>query len=254
LIGLAYRAYDARLMAEMAIALGESADAKHFTDEAKKGRELFRGEFFQGSEVSVKTQTACALAITMDLLEGDELERAKDCLFQCLEKSDGYLTTGFVGTGYICPALTKAGRGDLAVQLLLNENYPSWLYEANNGATTIWERWNSWTKEGGFGDVGMNSFNHYAFGAVCEWMFESLAGIKSASPGFQTLEIAPCFTDKLDFVNAAYDSVQGRISSHWKKVSNGWKLEIETPVPANVILPDGIHQVDKGTHSFEVKI
>jgi alpha-L-rhamnosidase len=253
LIGLAYRAYDARLMAEMAAALGEAGDAKHFAAEAEKSRELFRDAFFQGLEVAVQTQTACALAIAMELLDGDDLEKAKQCLFQCLEKHNGYLTTGFVGTAYLCPALTKAGRSDLAVQLLLNEEHPSWLYEVNNGATTIWERWNSWTKEGGFGDVGMNSFNHYAFGAVCEWMFESLAGIKPASPGFQTLEIAPCFTDKLDFVKASYDSVQGKISSHWKKVSKGWNLEIETPVPACVKLPGGMHQVEKGIHRFEVK-
>ncbi len=254
LIGLAYRAYDAHLMAEMAVALGEEADATHFADEAQKSRMLFRNVFFQGLEIKVKTQTACALAIALDLLDGDDLEKAKQCLVQCLEKHNGYLTTGFVGTGYLCPALTKAGRGDLAVQLLLNEDHPSWLYEVNNGATTIWERWNSWTKENGFGDVGMNSFNHYAFGSVCEWMFESLAGIKPASPAFQTLEIAPCFTDKLDFVKASYDSVQGKISSHWKKVSKGWTLEIETPVPAKVILPSGTQHIEKGTYQFKVNI
>lgn len=252
LIGLAYRAYNARLMAQMAAALGEAVDEKRFVDEAEKSRALFRDEFFQGLEVSVQTQTACALAIAMDLLDGDDLEKTKQCLFQCLEKHNGYLTTGFVGTGYLCPALTKAGRCDLAVQLLLNEEHPSWLYEVNNGATTIWERWNSWTEEGGFGDVGMNSFNHYAFGAVCEWMFESLAGIKPGAPGFQTLEIEPCFTDKLDFVKASYDSVQGRIFSHWKKIEDGFEFELETPVAAEVRLPAGVQQVEKGTHCFKV--
>jgi hypothetical protein len=264
LIGLAYRAYDARLMAEMAAALGETADEQRFAAEAEKSRALFRDEFFHppapqgsgatgGAEVAVKTQTACSLAIAMELLDGDDLEQAKQCLVQSLEKHDGYLTTGFVGTGYLCPALTKAGRGDLAVQLLLNEGHPSWLYEVNNGATTIWERWNSWTKEGGFGDVGMNSFNHYAFGAVCEWMFESLAGIKPAEPGFQTLEIEPCFTDRLDYVKASFESVQGRVSSHWKKTETGFELTVETPVSATVKLSSGVHPVDCGTHTFEVK-
>ncbi len=263
LIGLSYRAWDARLMAEMAAAIGEAEDEKRFAAEAEKSRALFRNRLFHspspegsgatdGLEISVKTQTACALAIAMELLDGEDLEKARQCLFHCLEKTGGYLTTGFVGTGYICPALTKAGRGDLAVQLLLNEEHPSWLYEVNNGATTIWERWNSWTKEGGFGDVGMNSFNHYAFGSVCEWMMESLAGIKPASPGFQTLKIQPCFTDQLDFVKASYESIQGKISSHWKKTSKGWTLELETPVPATVILPDRIHQIDSGTHRFEI--
>jgi alpha-L-rhamnosidase len=263
LIGLAYRAYNARLMAEMAAALGESADAERFAAEAEKSRALFRDEFFcppssedsgatSGLDISVKTQTACALAIYMELLDGDELKAAEECLFQCLENSNGDLSTGFVGTAYLCPALSKAGRSDLAVQILLNEEYPSWLYEVNNGATTIWERWNSWTKEDGFGDPNMNSYNHYAFGAVCEWMFESLAGIKPTSPGFQTLEIKPCLTDRFDFVKASYDSIHGRISNHWKKTSSGWTVEIETPVAADVVLPDGMHRVPKGTHTFKV--
>jgi hypothetical protein len=254
LIGMAYRAWDARLMAEMAAAIGERADAEHFGKEAEKSRSLFRNEFFQGLEIAVKTQTACALAIAMDLVDGDDLEKTKACLFQSLEKHDGYLTTGFVGTGYLCPALTKAGRSDLAVQLLLNEGHPSWLYEVNNGATTIWERWNSWTKESGFGDVGMNSFNHYAFGSVCEWMFESLAGFRPAEPGFKRIIVEPCFTDKLDFVKASYDSIQGRISVEWRKTGAGYSLELETPVPAEVRLRSGIQHAGKGTHSFEVDV
>jgi len=250
LIGLAYRAYDAHLMAEMATALGEEADQIAFEAEAQKSRTLFREAFFDGGEVTVKTQTACALAIAMELLDGEDLEKASLCLVQCMEKSNGYLTTGFVGTGYICPALTKMGRSDLAVNLLLNEGYPSWLYEVNNGATTIWERWNSWTEEDGFGDEGMNSFNHYAFGAVCEWMIESLAGIKPGAPGFQALEIEPCLTDRFDFVKASYESIQGRVSMHWKKTESGFEIELETPVEATVRLPSGVQSVGQGIHRF----
>ncbi|MCF7818199.1 MAG: glycoside hydrolase family 78 protein [Kiritimatiellales bacterium] len=251
LIGLAYRAYDARLMTEMAAALGETDDALLFAKEAQQSRALFRDAFFKDGEVAVKTQTACALAIAMELLSGADLDQAQACLLQCLEKHNGYLTTGFVGTGYLCPALTKAGRCDLAVQLLLNEAYPSWLYEVNNGATTIWERWNSWTEEAGFGDVGMNSFNHYAFGAVCEWMFGSLAGIQPGSPGFQTVKIAPCFTDRLDFVKASYDSIQGRVAVEWRKTLEGFELDLETPVPAEVWLKSGVKTVGKGVHHFK---
>ena len=251
LIGLAYRAYDARLMAEMAGALGEAADQIFFEAEAQKSRALFRDAFFDGGEVVVQTQTACALAIAKELLVGEDLEKAGECLVQCLEQSKGYLTTGFVGTGYICPALTKVGRGDLAVQLLLNEEYPSWLYEVNNGATTIWERWNSWTEEAGFGDEGMNSFNHYAFGAVCEWMLGSLAGIKPGAPGFQTVDIEPGLTDRFDYVKASYESIHGRISIHWKKTANGFEIKLETPVGTTVHLPSGVQNVGKGIHKFE---
>jgi alpha-L-rhamnosidase len=250
LIGLAYRAYDARLMTEMAAALGEEADHDFFEREAQKGRALFRSEFFQGPDLAVKSQTACALAIAMELVGGADLEKTKACLFQSLENHNGYLTTGFVGTAYLCPALTKAGRSDLAVQLLLNEGHPSWLYEVNNGATTIWERWNSWTEEDGFGNTGMNSFNHYAFGSICEWMFESLAGIRPASPGFQTLEIKPCFTDKLDYVKASYHSVQGRVSVAWERIGPSVELKIQTPVETEVHLPSGVQTVLAGTHVF----
>lgn len=252
LIGMAYRAYDARLMAEMAAALGEAGDEAHFNDESEKSRSLFRELFFEGDAIAIETQTACALAIHMELLSGDDLKKAEECLVQCLEKSNGYLSTGFIGTAYLCSALSKMGRGDLAVQLLLNEEYPSWLYEVNNGATTIWERWNSWTKDGGFGDANMNSYNHYAFGAVCEWMFESLAGIKPSAPGFHTLEIEPCFTDQLDFVKASYDSIQGRVAVEWRKTDGGFELEVETPGRAEVKLPGGVQKIEKGIHFFKI--
>ncbi|MFA5688628.1 MAG: family 78 glycoside hydrolase catalytic domain [Kiritimatiellales bacterium] len=253
LIGLAYRAYDAQLMQEMAGALGAKDDAEIFYGEAEQSRLLFRNCFFAGNEIAVKTQTACSLAIAMDLLDGEDLEKTKECLIRLLEDHDGYLTTGFVGTAYLCPALTKSGRHDLAVQLLLNEGYPSWLYEVNNGATTIWERWNSWTKENGFGDVGMNSFNHYAFGAVCEWMFESLAGIRPAAPGFKRITIAPGFTDRLDFVRASYNSVAGKISVEWEKTAGGFMLKLVTPAEADVKLPGGQERVGAGEWSWEVK-
>jgi len=252
LVGLAYRAYNARLMAEMAAAIGEDADEFRFLRLADEGRALFRKALFDGDAIAVKTQTACAMAIAMELLEGDDLDKAKQCLVEEIEARDGYLTTGFVGTGYICPALSKIGRGDLAVQLLLNEGHPSWLYEVNNGATTIWERWNSWTAEDGFGDVGMNSFNHYAFGSVCEWMFESLAGIRPAKPGFQTLEVEPCLTDRFDYVKASYDSVHGRISIHWKKTAGGFEVELDSPVPAHIRLPSLTKTLAPGRHVFGV--
>ena len=253
LIGLAYRAYDAQLMAEMAAALNEKIDAENFAKEAEESRRLFRNALFTGDEIAVKNQTACSLAIAMELLSAGDLEKAEKCLIELLGKYDGYLTTGFVGTAYLCPALTKAGRHDLAVQLLLNEGHPSWLYEVNNGATTIWERWNSWTKENGFGDVGMNSFNHYAFGAVCEWMFESLAGIRPAAPGFEQVLFNPGLTDKFDFVKASYESIHGRIAIEWRKTSGGFSIELETPVDAEIKLSWKTEKIKRGKWRREIK-
>lgn len=252
LIGLAYRAYDAGLMVEMAAALGESADESHFRAMQQSSRALFRDAFFQDNEIAVQTQTACALAIAMDLLDGVDYQKACDGLIERLELRKGYIATGFVGTAYLCPALSKMGRGDLAVQLLLNEEHPSWLYEVNNGATTIWERWNSWTEEDGFGEVGMNSFNHYAFGAVCEWMFESLAGIKPSAPGFQALGVEPCLTDRFDFVKARYESVRGAVSIHWEKTDDGFRVELENPVPAKINLPGVTEKLAPGRHVFKI--
>lgn len=252
LIGLAYRAYDAQLMAAMATALGVRDDAERFEAEAANSRALFRDGLFVGDEVGVRTQTACALAIAMELLSGADLERAQVCLVECLNAREGYLSTGFVGTGYLCPALTKMGRADLAIQLLLNEAYPSWLYSVNSGATTIWERWNSWTKEGGFGDVGMNSFNHYAFGSVCEWMFESLVGMKPGSPGFERVVVEPCLTDRFDFVAASYQSIHGQIRVRWERAENGFNVELETPVEADVRLPFFSERVAPGRYVYRV--
>ncbi|MCK5676495.1 MAG: family 78 glycoside hydrolase catalytic domain, partial [Verrucomicrobia bacterium] len=246
-IGQAYRLYNCRLMKEMAEALGLDKDVQRFAGLEEKGRTLFKEKFLNdGGHLTVKTQTAYALVVAMDLLDGTLVELAANDLAQNVKDHDGYLTTGFVGVGYLCPALSKSGHHDLAVQLLLNEDYPSWLYEVKNGATTIWERWDSWSHEHGFGDVSMNSFNHYAFGAVCEWMFESLAGIKAGAPGFQTLEIAPGLTDRLDYVKASYESAQGRISIHWKKTADGFEIELETPAASTLRIEGGEWQVASG--------
>jgi len=234
-IGHAYRLYDCRLMKEMAGALGKEDEVQRFAGLEEKARALFI-EKFVGADghLAVKTQTAYALVVAMGLFDGEPLSLAAEDLAENIRRNRGYLSTGFVGVGYLCPALSKCGHHDLAVQLLLNEDYPSWLYEVNNGATTVWERWNSWSHEHGFGDVSMNSFNHYAFGAVFEWMFESLAGIKAATPGFQTLEVSPGLTDRFDFVKASFESPQGRISIHWKKTETGFEVELETPVATTV--------------------
>lgn len=251
-IGQAYRLYDCRLMKKMARALGADEDALRFAGLEETARAEFTGKFLDDAgHLVVKTQTAYALVVTMELFDGVPLELAVSDLAENIRANKGYLTTGFVGVGCLCPALSKCGHHDLAVQLLLNEDYPSWLYEVNNGATTIWERWNSWSHENGFGDVSMNSFNHYAFGAVFEWMIESLAGIKAGSPGFQTVDVAPGLTDRFDFVKASYESAQGRISIHWKKTDQGFKIELETPVKTTVRFSSGIQIVNKGIHNFE---
>lgn len=254
LLGLAYRAWNCRLMKEMAEALGKSEEVSKYAAEYENSRVLFANQFL--AEKEKLTQTACALGIYMDLLDGEVYQLAADTLVQLLADNNNYLTTGFVGTGYLCPALSKIGRSDLAMQIVVNEDCPSWFYEINNGATTIWERWNSYTEEDGFGDVGMNSFNHYAFGAVLEWMIGYLGGILPATAGFETVSIKPFLKSGLTTLDISYQSVKGPISVKWNIEGTTAKVELTTPVSAEVQLtPDAeVQHLSEGTHHFEVSI
>ena len=155
------------------------------------------------------------------------------------------MTTGFLGTRPLLPVLTSVGENDLAVKHFQSRKFPSWGYEVSQGATTIWERWNSFTKEHGFGgadgkqNASMNSFAHYSFGAVCEWMINDLAGIQSDGPGYDKIIIHPhpptpgsdAEHPPINWVKAHYDSIHGRIASNWKRTED--KFELETEIPAN---------------------
>jgi hypothetical protein len=158
--------------------------------------------------------------------------------------------TGFLGTRSLLPALSASGQHDLAVRLLQSRKFPSWGYEIDQGATTIWERWNSYTKDHGFGgsqNAAMNSFAHYSFGAVCEWMFSQLAGIDTDGPGYKRILIRPgppsptSNPDQppIDWVRAHYDSIQGRIAVYWKRLPESFELEVTIPAntSATVFLP-----------------
>ena len=264
IIGLAYRAYDARLMAEMAEAIGEKEDAEYFKQNAKTSLAMFKKVFFDSDgSLICTTQTACALAIWMDLLDGSELKRTADCLIENVINNKGYLTTGFVGSRHICPALTKIGRHDLAVQLLLNEGIPSWLYAVNTGATTIWERWNGWeykikygvNQEAKFGPDPLNSLNHYAYGAVGEWMFRDLAGIQLLEPGYKKVKIEPKPEKRLGFVKANYNSIYGNIISEWKYDGDIIEFNITIPagIEAEICLPDGTSKnVGSGEYQYTI--
>jgi alpha-L-rhamnosidase len=142
------------------------------------------------------------------------------------------LTTGFLGVGHLCPALTKTGHLETAYKLLLKETFPSWGYSIANGATTIWERWDGWTAEKGFQDPAMNSFNHYSLGSIGQWLYQTVAGIDTLEPGFSHLLIAPQPGGGLTWVRAAYQSVRGRIESEWQL--DGARFNLRVSVPANV--------------------
>ncbi len=186
------------------------------------------------------TQTAFLLALRFDLLPENLKAEAARRLAESVE-TNGHLTTGFVGVGQICPGLTRIGRSDLAWQLVFNDTYPSWLFSVKNGATTIWERWDGWTPERGFQDPAMNSFNHYSFGSIGEWLFSGAAGINSdpISPGYKHFFLRPQFTPRLSFVKATQETQYGLILSHWHVEKDQMVYDIHVPpnTTAQVTLP-----------------
>ena len=247
-----YFAYTANLMSQMAAAIGKDDAATEYRQLFENIKAAFDQKYLKSDgSLTVDNQTAYALALYMNLIPDDlRLQSGKilaDKLRPAATADNSGMTTGFLGTRPLLPVLTSVGQNDLAVQQFQKQEFPSWGYEVAQGATTIWEHWDSYTKAHGFGGVdgkqnaAMNSFDHYSFGAVGEWMINDLAGIQSASPGYAQIIIQPHPpTPNSDpkhppiwQVKAHYDSIHGRIVSNWKRTEN--KFELETEIPANTM-------------------
>lgn len=236
-----YYATDARLMNEMARALGRDTDAARYQDLFEKIRAEWQKIYLRpDGSLSINTQTAYALAISMELMPPELKRAAGDHLAALVRQNGDRLTTGFLGTQPLLPALTATGHHDLALRLLQSREFPSWGYEVVNGATTVWERWNSYTRGKGFFEPSMNSFSHYAFGAVSAWMFERVAGIAPAAPGFSRILLQPGppregegrkDAPPLDHVRAEYNSPRGPIVLEWRL--EGSRLKVDAVVPPN---------------------
>lgn len=199
------------------------------------------------------TQTECVLAAYFGLAKNPRA--AIDQLIDMIRKNDMALTTGFLGTPYLLHALSDFGYAEIAYELLLRERYPSWLYSVLRGATTVWEHWDSIKEDGTFWEPYMNSFNHYAYGAVVDWVYGVAGGIKSIDeyPGYEKVRIAPIPSEKLDWLNVTLDTAHGKICSMWKKEKSYWRYEIITPVEAEVTIAGVIHHVTAGTYYFYSK-
>jgi alpha-L-rhamnosidase len=254
-IATAYFAEDTRMMAEMAAALGEAAWAR----EAHALAERIRGAFAQAyrqpdGRIEPGTQTAYAMALGMGLLAPGAPRDATAARFvDKLAADQHHLKTGFLGTPWLLPALSSIGRDDLAMRLLLNEDYPSWGHEIRMGATTVWERWNSIGPDGEFGPVDMNSFNHYANGAVGDWMFEHLGGLQMVEPGYKRARIAPLVSHAaLSHAKASLRTPYGLLASEWRRTADGLRLIVDVPVgtEAEIVLPAAHPQhVREGRHA-----
>ena len=259
-IGVCYYAYDAALMAEFSRILSRcetkyearAAYYLHLRDKIiAHWREQYLGE---DGLLREDTQTGYLLALAFDMVDAKSAlaDGFRARLRQKIVENGYRLSTGFVGTGILCQTLGENGMNDLAYSLLLQTEDPSWLYSVLQGATTIWERWNSYTVERGFGPVGMNSFNHYAYGAVAEWMFAYMAGIRpdaqnggfahfvlSPEPDTRTAEQLPAGQTSIRCVKAYYDTKYGRIESAWAARDEGfcYKFTIPEGTSATVVLP-----------------
>lgn len=251
-ISICYYAYDAQLMALFSRVLGKEDRLAHYEKLAADITAHFRERFMEGDDLTIKTQTAYLLALRFHLVEEKLRPVFIERLRAAIVANDYTLSTGFVGTGVLCQTLSEVGLDDLCYSLLLQTKDPSWLYSVRQGATTVWERWNSYTLEKGFGDVGMNSFNHYAYGAVLEWMYKCMAGISPdpEKPGFAHFilcptpdmrrgEMLPAGQEPITHVSAEYKSVKGLIRAAWAW-DNGefvFRATIPTGTSARVEFP-----------------
>lgn len=179
--------HSAGLTAKAASVLGKHEEAEYYSEISAAVREAVRTKYVQADgTLTVHTQTAYALGICFQIFEESEMKMAAGHLKELLQNNNNHLSTGFVGTAYLCRALSQVGLTSMAYDLLFNEDYPGWLYEVNLGATTIWERWNSLLEDGSISSTGMNSLNHYAYGVIMEWIYRMVCGLNP-------LEEAPAF-------------------------------------------------------------
>jgi alpha-L-rhamnosidase len=242
-IASAFYAYSTELLIKSGKVIGR--DVSSYLALYDKIVETFRNHF-----ASYQTQTEYALAIQFGL--APDLQKTADELAKKVIADGELLQTGFVGTPYLLHVLSKYGHTDLAYTLLLREEYPSWLYPVNKGATTMWEHWDGIMEDGGFWSADMNSFNHYAYGAVADWIYEEAAGIQvvEEKPGFEKIVFAPKPDKRLEFLEASIDTRYGMVRSKWSRVDEKWRIEVDTPVTADVVIGGKVSSVEPGSYIF----
>ncbi|NJX14290.1 alpha-L-rhamnosidase [Tamlana crocina] len=233
LISTAYFAHSVNLVSKIAGVLGHNEDEKKYKSLYENIAHAFDKTFFDENgkySGKVQTQTSYLLAIYFDLLPSEKKKKAQQFLLKEIEKADNHLRTGFLGTPILPKVLDAMGEIDLMYNILFKETYPSWFYSINQGATTMWERWNSYSIQDGYNTQPMNSLNHYAYGAIGQWMYERIAGIAALEPGYKKIRIAP--VPNINFLNAASASVNtpyGKASSSWKIEHDSFYLDIIIP-------------------------
>ncbi len=214
--------------------MGKKADADTYTALLQRIKDAFTREYMTADGRLVSgTQTAYVLALQFDMLPENLRKQAAERLVKNVQDYDYHLTTGFLGTPYLCSVLSRYGYTPVAYRLLLQDTYPSWLYPVKMGATTIWERWDGIRPDGTFENAGMNSFNHYSYGAIGDWMYRVVAGLDTEEdgPGYKHSRVAPHPGGGLTSAAADLETGYGKLSSHWRLAEDS--LLIDVIVPAN---------------------
>jgi alpha-L-rhamnosidase len=235
LIAQCFYAASVQLLINAAGVLDKKDDVAFYTVLLQKIKEAFMKEYVTPNGRLVSgTQTAYVLALNFDMLPETLRKQAADRLAENVQRY-GHLTTGFLGTPYLCHVLTRFGYTGLAYQLLLRKEYPSWLYPVTMGATTIWERWDGQKPDSTFQTPGMNSFNHYAYGAIGDWMYRVMVGIDTYEDGvgYKHSRIKPYMGDGITAASASLDTYYGKLSNSWKV--EGDKLTMQIEIPANTV-------------------
>lgn len=243
LIASAFYAYSTSLVIKAGTVLGE---------DVSELKELYANivRTFQETWPTYNTQTECVLAAHFKLAK--DCQATADQLADMVRACGTKLQTGFVGTPYLLHVLSDYGHTDLAWDLLLRTKYPSWLYPVTKGATTIWEHWDGIMEDGNFWSKDMNSYNHYAYGSVADWVYGTAAGIlpREDAPGYEKVTIAPHPDTRLDWLRAELDTRHGHISSFWTKEDAEWRYEITVPVEADIVIDGVCHSVKAGSYCF----
>ncbi|WP_282806059.1 alpha-L-rhamnosidase [Lactobacillus isalae] len=238
-----YYLISTQILANSAQVLEQTQDHDYYQDLTERIKSKLCNKYVtMDGKVAINTQTALALALKFNLVLGNQKKQVTNDLVELIKLDNNHLSTGFVGTPYLLSALSDNGKHEKAVDLFLNDNFPSWLYEVKMGATTMWERWNSVLPDGRMNPKGMNSLNHYSFGAVMSWMYEYVVGFRKFDPGFRNITFAPLFDYRLRSVKASLKTSYGKISVNYKlEINKAHKINLEIDIPfgmnVKMILP-----------------
>lgn len=256
MIANAYYLYVTELVKKTAEVLGKDEEAKKYAEFYETTLDAFRREYYtETGRIVSETQTGAIISLYFNLAREKDRKRILNTLLTNIGNHKNHLATGFVGTPYICHTLSENGAHEMAATLFMKEDYPSWLYAVNMGATTIWERWNSIKPDGTFDESGMNSLNHYAYGSVGDWMYRKVAGLSQLEPGYKRFQVKPMFVKGIEEWGTEFESVYGKIVANTS--CKAGKIHVHVEVPANttavIVLPEKeeVHEVGSGVYDYE---